>query len=384
MPWLETSPMDERSRFIDAYLAGGFTMTELCQRAQISRRVGYKWLARYDAEGRTGLSDRSRAPHHCPHRIGEDVAQLLCGARKKHPDWGPGKLLLWLAPRHPQIVQWPAISTAGDLLHRRGWVKPRRKRYRPVHPGVIPAVTDAANDLWTADFKGHFRTADHVYCYPITVADLHTRYLLACHGLHSTRSVGAQPVFERIFREYGLPRAIRTDNGVPFATTGLHGLSVLTVWWLRLGILHQRIHPASPQENGAHERMHKTLKQGAIRPARATLAAQQRAFNRFRALYNDERPHASLQGATPSSRFSPSPRPYPNRLPAVDYPPHFLVKRVTSAGTIRFQNRLHFLSKTLEGHPIALEETDNGIWSIYFCKLLLARLDERSHTLIRG
>jgi len=384
MPWRETALMDERSRFIEAYHEGGFTMTELCQRFQISRRVGYKWIARYDAEGRAGLRDRSRAPHHRPHRVSDTVAQLLCAARRKHRDWGPEKLLDWLRPRHPEITTWPAISTAGDVLKRHGLVKPRRRRYHAAHPGVVAPTTRAPNDLWTADFKGEFRTGDDESCYPLTVADLHTRYLLGCTGRRSTRPFGVQATFERLFREYGLPRAIRTDNGVPFATTGLPGLSTLSVWWLRLGIQHQRILPASPQQTGAHERMHKTLKRGAIRPPRATRIAQQRAFNQFRTLYNEERPHHALRGATPSSRYRSSPRAFPNPLPPIEYPGHFLVREITAAGTFRFGERLFFLSNALKHYPVGLEDTDDGSWSVYFCHVLLARLDERSRTLIRG
>jgi putative transposase len=383
MPWLETNPVDQRSRFIDAYLSGAFRKTELCQRFHISRRTGDKWIGRYDAQGRAGLGDRSRAPKRCPHRIADDIATLICTARKKHPDWGPGKLLDWLRPRHPDVT-WPAVSTAGDLLKRRGLVQQRRRRYKPTHPGVVPATTHAPNDLWTADFKGEFRTGDDEYCYPLTVADLHSRYLLACTGLRSTRTHGAQAVFEQLFREYGLPRAVRTDNGVPFATTGLHGLSILSVWWIRLGIQHQRIQPASPQQNGAHERMHKTLKRGAIRPPRANLQAQQRAFNQFRTLYNDERPHESLDGTTPSSRYRRSPRPYPSILPAIEYPGHFLTREITAAGTFRFGDRLFFLSNALKHLPVGLEEMSDGVWSVYFCHVLLARLDERRHTIIRG
>jgi len=383
MPWLETAPMDQRSRFIDAHLAGGFTMTELCLRFQISRRVGYKWIARYDAEGRAGLQDRSRAPHYCPHRIDAAVAELLCAARRRHRDWGPEKLIQWLAPKHPTIT-WPALSTVGDLLKRRGLVPRRRRRYRALHPGVVPVRTAAPNDLWTLDFKGQFRTGDGRYCYPLTVADLHSRYLLACQGLRSTEGRGVLPVLEQLFREHGLPRAIRSDNGVPFATNGLHGLSMLSVWWLRLGIQHQRILPAHPQQNGAHERMHRTLKRGAIRPARGSLSAQQRAFNQFRVLYNDERPHAALSGATPSSHYCASPRAYPDPLPPIEYPGHFLVREITAAGTFRFKDTLLFLSNALKHYPVGLEETDDGIWSVYFCHLLLGRVDERTQTLIRG
>lgn len=380
MPWLETAPMDQRAHFIRDHRLSLYAMTELCARYGISRKTGYKWLARFDEAGRQGLQDRSRAPHHCPHRIPDEVAEVICDARRQHPSWGPEKLLAWLAPRRPDLAL-PAVSTAGDLLARRGLVPKRRRRRHYAHPGVVPISTTEPNDLWTADFKGHFRTRDGVYCYPLTVADQHTRYLLACHGLRSTKGHGVRPVFDRLFREYGLPRAIRTDNGVPFATTGLHGLSQLNVWWLRLGIQHQRIRPASPQENGAHERMHKTLKRDAIRPPRAHLSSQQRAFTAFRRLYNEERPHEFLDGGTPGSRYRRSPRPYTGTLPPVEYPGHFLVKRVTSAGTVRFKHRLLFLSHALEPHPIGLEEVDDGVWSIHFCGVLLGRFDERDYVI---
>jgi putative transposase len=378
MPWMETSPMEERARFIADYQVALYTMIELCTRYGISRKTGYKWLARFAEAGRQGLQERSRAPHTCPHRIAEDVAALLCTARRQHPSWGPAKLLDWLRPRYRDVT-WPAVSTAGDLLARCGLVKGRRRRRHALHPGVVPATTTQPNDLWTADFKGHFRTRDGVYCYPLTIADQHTRYLLACQGLLSTKGGGVRPVFERLFREYGLPQAIRTDNGVPFATTGIHGLSQLNVWWLRLGIQHQRILPAHPQQNGAHERMHKTLKGEAIRPPRSTLATQQRAFNAFRRLYNDERPHQALNGRTPASLYGPSRRAYPRALPPVEYPGHFIVKRVTSGGTVRFKKRLVFIANPLQHHPIGFEEVADGLWSIYFCAVLLGRIDERDY-----
>jgi putative transposase len=378
MPWLETSPVEQRERFIRDHRLDLYAMTELCARYGVSRKTGYKWLTRYDDGGRTGLRDRSRAPHHCPRRIPRAVAAVICGARRQHPSWGPAKLLAWLLPRQPG-VEWPAVSTAGDLLARRGLVKKRRRRRHYQHPGVVAPTTTEPNDLWTADFKGHFRTRDGLYCYPLTIADQHTRYLLACHGLLCTKGHGVRPVFDRLFREYGLPHAIRTDNGVPFATTGIHGLSQLNVWWLRLGIQHQRILPAHPQQNGAHERMHKTLKGEACRPPRETLATQQRAFNAFRRLYNDERPHEALQDRPPAALYRPSPRVYSGALPPVEYPAHFIVKRVTNAGTIRLRKRLLFLATALKQHPVGLEEVDDGIWSIHFCHVLLGRVDERDY-----
>jgi len=378
MPWMETSPMEQHERFIHDHRVALYTMVELCARYGISRKTGYKWLERFEAGGRQGLQECSRAPQACPHRIAVAVAAVLCAARRQHPSWGPAKLLAWLRPRHPGVA-WPAISTAGDLLARRGLVKHRRRRRHYQHPGVVPATTTQPNDLWTADFKGHFRTRDGLYCYPLTVADQDTRYLLACHGLLSTRGHGVRPVFEELFRTYGLPRAIRTDNGVPFATTGIHGLSQLNVWWLHLGIQHQRILPAHPQQNGAHERRPKTLKGDAIRPPRATLALQQRAFTAFRRLYNEERPHQALAGRPLAALYRPSPRAYPAVLPPIEYPGHFIVKRVTNAGTVRFKKRLVFIANAFKQHPIGLEEVADGIWSIYLCRVLLGRIDEREY-----
>ncbi len=354
-------------------------MSELCARYGISRRIGYKWLARYEAEGRPGLQDRSRAPHECPHRIPKAVEALLLKERQAHPFWGARKLLKVLSTRFPKIERWPAASTAADLLARHGLVQKRRRRRLSVHPGVVRPTTVAPNDLWTADFKGQFRTGNRLYCYPLTIADQHTRFLLECRGLLSTQTVTAKPVFERAFREYGLPVAMRTDNGVPFATQAIHGLSYLNVWWMQLGIVHQRIRPGCPQENGAHERMHRTLKRQAIKPVRANCAAQQRNFDAFRNEYNTERPHEHLGQETPASQYRESPRPYPDRLPIPEYPGHFLVKKITTGGTFRFRNRLLYLANAMVDQHIGLEETDDGIWTIHFNTVLLATFDERDY-----
>ena len=238
----------------------------------------------------------------------------------------------------------------------------KRRRRRPhQHPGVVAPITNSPNDLWTADFKGEFRTGNGLYCYPLTIADQHTRFLLTCHGLLSTQTVTAKPVFERAFREYGLPLAIRTDNGVPFATQAIHGLSYLNVWWMRLGIQHQRIHPGRPQQNGAHERMHRTLKRQAIRPVARTCAAQQKSFDVFRTEFNTLRPHEWLNQDTPGSHYVESPRPYPTRLPPLEYPGHFVVKKITTGGTFRFNHKLLYIANSLVDHRIGLEEHDDGV-----------------------
>jgi putative transposase len=380
MPWQETRPMDQRERFIEDERLALYSMTELCARYGVSRKTGYKWLARFAADGRRGLRDQSRAPHHCPHRIGWEMARLIVSVRRAHPSWGPRKLLDRLELEYPDL-ELPAASTVGDLLVRRGLVKKRRWRRHHTHPGVVPAVTREPNDLWTADFKGHFKTRDGVYCYPLTVADQHTRFLLACQGLASIHGWRVRPVFERLFRAYGLPRAIRTDNGAPFANTGLHGLTQLNVWWMRLGIVHQRIRPARPQENACHERMHRTLKSEATRPPKANRAAQQRRFASFRTEYNTERPHEALGGKPPASQYTSSPRPYSQRLPTLEYPGHFLVKPVTAAGTFRFKHKLLFIANALKHHAIGLEEVADGVWSIYLGNVLLGRLDERTYVI---
>ena len=383
MPWMETAPVDERLQFVSDAQSDRFTMAELCARFGVSRRTGYKWIERFVAEGRRGLQDRSRAPHHCPHKIAPEMAERICSLREEHPHWGARKLLRILRNRHPRILSWPAASTAADLLARRGLVLKRRTRRPTLHPGVVPPTTAGPNDLWTADFKGQFRTGNGRYCYPLTIADQHTRFLLTCHGLLSTQTVTARPVFERAFQEYGLPRAIRTDNGVPFATQAIHGLSYLNVWWMRLGIQHQRIHPGCPQENGVHERMHRTLKRQAVKPVQRTCAAQQGAFDAFRAEFNTLRPHEALGQDTPASHYTASPRAYSPQLPALEYPGHFVVKKITTGGTFRFQHRLLYLANSLVDQCIGLEETDDGLWAIYFNTVLIATLDERDY-IIRG
>lgn len=373
---METNAMDERARFARDFLTGQWPMTELCERYDVTRPTGYKWVARYRTGGADALADRSRAPHHSPHRTAADVEALVLAARREY-GWGVKKLLQVLRRRHPERA-WPARSTLQALLERHGLVRKHRRARRWAHPGAARLHTDAPNQVWPADFKGQFKTGDGQYCYPLTVTDHFSRTLLVCRGLPSVRTSGVRPVFRALFREVGLPDAIRTDNGAPFASTGIHGLSALNVWWMQLGIVHQRILPASPQENGQHERMHRELKRETARPAAASRRAQQRRFDAFRQRYNTERPHEGIGDRTPASLWTTSSRDYPERLAPPCYPAHLEVRRISTAGTFRLRSRQPFLSQVLRGQDIGLEEVGDGLWNIVYYRTLLGKIDERT------
>lgn len=373
---MDTTTMDERARFVRDALSGHWSMTELCERYGVTRPTGYKWVSRYRAGGDAALTDRSRAPHHSPHQTAAELEVLVLAARQQY-GWGARKLLEVLRTRHPTRA-WPSRSTVNALLDRHGRLRKQRRPRHWRHPGVAPLQTDAPNQVWPADFKGQFKTGDGRYCYPLTVTDHFSRTLLVCRGLPSVRTRHAQPVFRALFRTHGLPDAIRTDNGAPFASPGLHGLSRLSVWWMQLGIVHQRIRPASPQENGQHERMHRELKRETARPAAATARGQQRRFDAFRQRYNTERPHEALGDRTPASLWTASPRRYPERLEPPSYPAHLEVRRVSAVGTISLDGRQPFLSRVLHGQDVGLEEVADGIWNIVYYRTLLGRLDART------
>ena len=376
MPWLETDPVLERHHFVQDFDSGHWTMSELCLRYGVSRITGYKWLDRYRQSGIGGLQDHSRAPRSCPHQTPEDQVRLILEENSRF-SWGPRKILKRLRTRYPER-SWPARSTVFDILARHGRVIPRHRRRHWKHPGAAPVSTTAPNQIWTVDFKGQFRMRNGVYCYPLTILDHYSRYLLCCHGLTDIGSQHAKPQFLRLFRECGLPDAIRSDNGSPFASTGIHGLNRLNAWWLQLGITHQRITPGNPQQNGAHERMHRTLKAKATRPPAANLNLQQRVFNRFQRTYNELRPHEALDDETPASCWKPSTRAYPERIPPPEYPKHFEVRRVSNCGAFRLHSGQHFLSQALNGEHIGLEEIQDGVWNIVYYDTLLGRFDERT------
>jgi len=379
MPWQETTPMRERQHFVQDVDSGQWSMAELCLRYGISRNTGYKWLERYRHLGAAGLLDQSRAPKSSPTATPPDVVARILAEHSRY-GWGARKILKRLQTQDPRRA-WPARSTIADILDRHDRVRHRRRRTHWQHPGAAPLQTTAPNQVWTIDFKGQFRTRDGVYCYPLTVIDHHSRFLLCCQGLRDVAGAGVKPVLRQLFRRYGLPDAIRSDNGAPFATSGLHGLGQLNVWWLQLGIVHQRIPPGHPQANGAHERLHRTLKARVTRPPAANLNRQQYAFNEFQHTYNHVRPHEALDDATPASRYHPSARRYPTQLPAPVYPPHCELRRVSSAGTFRVHSGQKFLSNTLAHFTIGLEEIDDGLWNILFYTTLLGRYNEHTNTI---
>ena len=376
MPWQETNPVLERRHFIQDLKSGQWAMSELCERYGVSRVTGYKWLERHQQGGDASLVDQSRAPLSSPSATAPELVKLILEENSRY-GWGARKVRKRLFLRHPD-KPWPARRTIADILWRNGRVRPRRFRTRWKHPGAAPFSTTAPNQVWTVDFKGQFRMRDGRYCYPLTVVDHFSRYLLCCHGLLDVRTSGVIAQFRRLFRENGLPLAIRSDNGAPFASTGIHGLTHLNVWWLQLGITHQRITPGRPQQNAAHERMHRSLKQRLPRPPAANLNLQQRVFNTFRRTYNHIRPHEALDDDTPASRWKPSRRRYPERITPPRYPAHVELRRVSNAGCFRLHSGQQFLSQALNGETIGLEQIDDAIWNILYYDTLLGRYDQNN------
>lgn len=379
MPWQELSPVDLRMRFVTDWQMGYWTMTELCTDYRISRKTGYKWVNRYEADGPRGLHDRVRRPHHRPLATAPDVIEALVALRRRHPRWGATKLLA-VAARRDRHTTWPSRSTVCDLLKARGLVVPRRRRPRGTRGPSSPlAPVTTANEVWTTDFKGEFRTGDGRYCYPLTLRDSWSRFVLRCDALGGRTYEATRRRFERAFAEYGLPERLRSDNGGPFASTGLARLSRLAVWWIHLGIVPERIALGHPEQNGSHEQFHAVLKAETARPPAANAPAQQRRFARFCVEYNHERPHEALDNDVPASCYHPSPRPLPRQLPPLEYPGHLEIRRVSSIGYVSWSGAPLFLSEALAGEQIAFEEVDDGLWTIRFAAVALGRYDQRQH-----
>ncbi len=373
MPWKETCTMKERLRLVTLYETSKYTVTELAREFKVSRKTAHKWLGRFARDGLVGLDERSRAPHQRPRATPAPVVLAVVRAKEAHPTYGPAKLQP--GPDTPPEIAtaWPAVSTRGRILGLHGLVT-RRRRRRRASPWFQPFLgADRPNAVWCADFKGWIRTSDGTRCDPLTISDACTRMLLCCEILPKPDYAHAQPVFERVFQEYGLPLAIRTDNGSPFASVAAGGLSPLSVWWVKLGIMPERIQPGHPEQNGRHERMHRTLKQEAMHPPAANPEAQQERCHCFRSDYNTVRPHQALGQVPPASLYVRSPRPYPERLGDVHYPPLTEVRRVRSNGQIKWRGELVFVSAALVGELVGITE-DKDAWLVSFGPIPLGLL----------
>lgn len=381
MPWLETNPVTERKRFIVEAQGGLFSHAELCRRHNITRQKGYKWLARYEAEGPDGLRDRSHRPHSCPHATKSFVLEAAFELRRARPRWGAAKILGHLETLHPQ---WPlpARQVLHKHLFREGLVAKKKKRRKQPHPGKPTAPFDEPNSIWSADFKGQFKTLDGIYCYPLTVQDGFSRYVLACQGLDATTYAGSRTVFTRLFQEFGVPERIRTDNGTPFASVALGRLSRLSIWWIKLGIVPDLIEPASPQQNGRHERMHRDLKADTTIPPAANRSAQQRRFNTWRVDFNEVRPHEAHGQKPPATVYEPSTSPFPSKLRTPEYPAHFETRKVSTNGGIRWRSAWINVSHLLGAEFIGLEEIADDVWAVYFGPVSLGWLHIRKGVIL--
>lgn len=375
MPWKECHIVEERMRFI-ARLLDGEKMAHLCREFGISRKTGYKIFNRYKDCGLDALTDRSRRPYRQANQLPMQIEKLIVGLKKEYPHWGAPKIREKLRRLYPDI-HCPAVSTVHAVLDRHGLVK-QRKRRRNKACGTALAHVTQPNELWCADYKGEFMLADRRYCYPLTVTDYASRYLITCDALSTTREAYAFPVFERAFKDFGLPTTIRTDNGVPFSSpNALYGLSRLSVWWLRLGIQIERIQPGHPEQNGRHERMHLTLKKEATRPAAENFLVQQGRFDKFIDYYNEERPHQALNMEMPAEKYKKSPRPY-RGLENLEYPFHDLTAQVTNCGRFCYKSRKINLSTVFAGQLIGVKQVTNSVWLVSFMQYDLGYFDAES------
>lgn len=365
MPWKVRDVMEQRLEFLLAWRNREDSLAQLCRQCGISRQTGYKWRERYEEEGIEGLRDRSRAPQEHPNEVAESVEQQILAVRAKYPLWGARKIRAHLQ-RSGCSGPVPVSSTIGRILNEHGLTVPRKQRVRGARRNDPLAEADGPNRVWCADFKGWFRTGDGRRCDPLTITDGYSRYLLRCQLVKAEDTLHAKPVFEAAFREFGMPERLRTDNGAPFGGNGETGLSALAVWWIKLGICPERIHPGKPQENGRHERMHLTLKQATASPPAESWREQQRRFHRFRQEYNEQRPHEALGQTLPAEWYERSHREWPRRLPEVSYGEDVEVRWVEAGGRIRWQGQRVFISHALAGEPVGLAQIAPEAWRVSF------------------
>lgn len=376
MTWKMVLPMDERVKFVLEVERGERSVAEICRSQGISRKTGYKWIIRYDAGGLEGLRERSRRPLRSPGKTGEEWERRVIDERLKHPRWGPRKLRAVLI-RGGKGEGVPAASTIGGILKRVELVKSRRRRGHWPRPMSVP-LTEAAypNHVWAVDYKGWFRTRDGKRCEPLTVSDLDSRYLLGVKALQDQSHERAKKVFKKLFKKYGLPEIIRSDGGSPFASSGAGRLSRLSVWWIQLGIRPELIAPAHPEQNGIHERMHRTMKAEACQPASKSQEGQQRRFDRWRKEYNEERPHEALGMQTPCQRYVRSPKRYSGKLQRPVYPEWYSERRVRHNGEIKWHGKMCFIGEALKGTFVGLEQVEKGRSRVYFDKILLGDIND--------
>jgi len=377
---METCAVNERIRFVFEVQKGMASKAEICRRFGISRVTGDKWLTRFAEFGLRDMENRSRAPRHHPNEVPQELAELIVALRRRYKRWGPKKLRVLLQKKYAQM-RWPACSTIGEILRRAGLTVPRKRRRR-TPPYTQPfGACDQPNAVWCADFKGWFRTGDGVRCDPLTISDAHSRYLLRLQAMGETKESPVHSLFEATFREYGLPWAIRTDNGPPFASHGIGGLSRLSVWWIKLGIVPERIEPGHPEQNGRHERMHLTLKTAATSPPARDLRRQQVAFDRFQREFNEERPHEALGQKCPASVYAPSPREYREQV-ELEYPASLAVRSVKGNGVFNWRGQVVFLGEALARERVGLAEVSDGCWAVYFCRQAVGIVDERRRKVV--
>lgn len=382
MPWKETCAMDQRRKFIKDWLREEWNLSELCRAYEISRPTAYKWLKRFETNGLEGMIEASRAPKQHPNATPSEQVEAILAMKGRYASFGPKKIGRRLKDLTPN-VSWPVASTIGEILKRHGLVVPRAKRRRMAPYGAPLCGDLCPNDVWAGDFKGWFRTGDGTRIDPLTISDVASRYLIRCRSVGKTDGAAVKAQFTMAFKEFGLPRAIRTDNGPPFASLGLGGLSALSIWLIKLGIKPERIRPAHPEENGVHERMHLTLKQETAQPPKANRRVQQESFDRFIEMFNYERPHEALGMKRPGEVYIPSARRFPDRLPSVEYPTEAKVRLVTTNGCLNWKDRRFFVANALAGERVGLVQLDNALWELRFGAIPIGRLDEQRGAITR-
>jgi len=377
MPWKETTKMDEKLFFIKEYATHKYSITELTERFNISRKTAYKYIKRFKDKGLVGLQDRSSRPHHFPAKTPVEIEEQILLLRKKRPRYGARKLKAILE-RENKGITYPPVSTINSILNRNGYTNIVKRRRR-IKPKNIYSVSSHPNDIWTTDYKGDFKMLNGKRCYPLTLCDMFSRYIIGIQGMYTTNLKDAKAFYIRMFQKYGLPNYMLSDNGIPFAAAqALARLTRLSAWWIRLGITPIFIDPASPAQNGKHERMHRELKADTTKPPATNLQGQQRKFNHFIDEYNTYRPHEALKDDVPAQHYTKSLREYPNKIEPYEYPNTFQTYRVSKNGAVRWPgNKWLYVSTSISEYEVGLEEIDDGLYCVWYCNVRLGYFNER-------